>query len=103
MDVPQQWREYSCEDYFASPLAVHGHWDAGGQFWYIEPAERVREDTEAQFLQIGSPGVDSIGFGYRKGVAGFWALHRMEGGKVQYLAPTVLQFLDEWLAGAISV
>jgi hypothetical protein len=103
METPQQWREYPCEDYFASPLASQGYWDEPGQFWYIEPAKRVEEHPEVQFLQVGSAGVDSIGFGYRKGQPGFWALHRMEGDRFQYLAPTVLQFLDGWLAGAISV
>lgn len=103
MEVPQHWREYRCEDYFASPLALHGYWDEPGQFWYIEPAERVVEDVQAQFLQVGSAGVDNIGFGYHRGMPGFWALHRMEGGRLQYLAPTVLQFLDGWLSGAIIV
>lgn len=103
MQVPKKWREYPCEDYFVSPLAAQGYWSEPGAIWYIEPRERVEEDKEAQFLQVGSPGVDSIGFGYRKGVTGFWALHRMEGGRFQYLAPSVLQFLDGWLAGTISV
>jgi hypothetical protein len=103
MEVPQQWREYPCEDYFDSPLALHGYWDEPGSIWYIVLVERVEEDREAQFLQVGRPGVDSIGFGYRKGVNGFWALHRMEGDRLQYLAPTVQQFLDGWLACEISV
>jgi hypothetical protein len=103
MEVPQQWHEYRCEDYFASPLALCGYWDEPGQIWYIEPALRVVEDANAQFLQVGRAGVDGIGFGYRKGVPGFWALHRMVGSEFQYLAPTVVQFLDEWLAGTITV
>ncbi|MFT3880368.1 MAG: hypothetical protein QM703_11990 [Gemmatales bacterium] len=103
MEVPKHWRDYLCEDYFNSPFASTGYWDEPGAIWYIEPIERVEEDTEAQFLQVGRPGVDSIGFGYRKGVPGFWALHRIEGGRLQYLAPTVQQFLDGWLANKISV
>jgi hypothetical protein len=103
MEVPSQWRDYACEDYFTSPLANDGYWDAAGQLWLIEPWERVEESPEAEFLQVGHPGADSIGFGYRKGMGGFWALHRMEGGEFQYLAPTLLRFLDGWLAGSISV
>lgn len=53
--VPKQWREYPCEDYFSSPLAVGGYWSESGQLWLIEPAERVEEDTEAEFLQVGRP------------------------------------------------
>jgi hypothetical protein len=103
MEVPERWRDYRCDDYFSSPLATHGYWHEPGQLWLIEPCKRVEEESEAEFLQVGRPGVDSIGFGYRKGQLGFWALHRMEGGRFQYLAPTVLQFLDGWLVGAISV
>src|SRR5262245_12313969 len=103
MEVPEAWREYPCEDYFASPLATQGYYDRAVVIWYIAPVGRVEEDAKAQFLQVGRPGVDSIGFGYRKDIPGFWALHRMEGGRLQYLAPTVMQFLDGWLAGSITV
>ena len=102
MEIPERWKAYPCEDYFSSPLALHGYWDEPGQIWYIEPAERVEEDSEAAFLQVGRPGVDSIGFGYRIGRPGFWAYHRMER-EFQYLAPTVEQFVDGWLSGKISV
>jgi hypothetical protein len=102
MGVPERWKAYLCEDYFSSLLAWDGYWDEAGQIWYIEPAERVEEDTEAKFLQVGRPGVDSIGFGYGKGHHGFWAYHRMER-EFQYLAPTIQHFLDGWLSGKISV
>jgi hypothetical protein len=103
MEVPERWRDYPCEDYFSSPLATEGYWDEPGQLWLIEPYERAEEEPESGFLQVGTPGVDSIGFGYRKGQPGFWALHRMVTGEFQYLAPTVLQFLEGWLAGSITV
>jgi hypothetical protein len=103
MEVPERWRDYPCDSYFSSPLATDGYWDEPGQLWLIEPSERVEEDAEAEFLQVGRPGVDSIGFGFRKGRPGFWALHRMEGGRVQHLAPSVQEFLDGWVAGRITV
>lgn len=103
MEVPDQWREYPCDDYFSSPLAIHGHWDEFGQIWTIEPSERVEEEAKSEFLQVGRPGVDSIGFGYRKGQPGFWAMHRMEGGRFQHLAPSVQEFLEGWFAGRITV
>lgn len=103
MDVPPRWREYPCSDYFSSSLAGDGYWDEPGQLWLIEPCERVEEELEACFLQIGRPGVDGIGFGYRKCQPGFWAMHRMEGDEFQYLAPTVQEFLDGWFAGRITV
>jgi hypothetical protein len=102
MEVPKQWRDYPCEDYFSSALATDGYWDDPGQLWLIEPCERVEEAPEAAFLQVGRPGVDSIGFGYRKQQPGFWAFHRM-GLEYQYLAPSLQEFLDGWFAGRITV
>jgi hypothetical protein len=102
MDVPERWRDYHCEDYFETPLAQNGYWSEPGQWWIIEPTERVKEDCESGFLQIGSPGVDSIGFGYRKGHYGLWAFHRMEM-RFQYLASTVFSLLDGWISGHIKI
>jgi hypothetical protein len=102
MEVPEQWRGYPCEDYFASPLAESGLWDKPGQLWLIEPAERAEEDAGAQFLQVGRPGVDSIGFGFRKGQRGVWAYHRIER-EFQLLAPTLAEFLNGWQSGRITV
>ncbi len=103
MEVPERWRCYPCEDYFSSPLATSGYWDEPGQLWLIEPCERVEEAVDAEFLQVGRPGLDSIGFGYRKGHAGFWAFHRMVDREFQHLAPTVQEFLADWFAGRITV
>ena len=103
MKVPEHWREYPCEEYFSSALANDGYWDEPGQLWLIEPAERVEEDQDAEFLEVGRPGVDSIGFGYRKRVPGFWALHRIVETEFQYLAPSLQEFMEGWLAGLISV
>jgi len=100
MDVPEKYCDYRCEDYYSSPLAIHGFWDEPGQWWVIVPAERVKEDAE--FLEVGSPGVDSIGLGYRKATSGLWAYHRMEM-RFQYLAETVIELLDGWLSGRIKV
>jgi hypothetical protein len=103
MQVPERWRDYPCQDYFSSQLATDGLWDESGELWLIEPADRVEEEAEVEFLQVGRPGVDSIGFGYRKGQPGFWALHRIVEQEFQYLAPTIQDFIEGWLAGRIAV
>lgn len=103
MEVPERWRDYACDDYYASLLAAEGYWDEPGQLWLIEPSERVEEEAGVAFLQVGRPGADNIGFGYRKGHPGFWALHRMDGRDFQYLAPTVHEFLAGWFAGHITL
>jgi hypothetical protein len=102
MEVPDKWRSYPCEEYFSSPLAFNGYWDESGQIWLIEQAGRV-EECEGEFLQVGRPGVDSIGFGYRRGEPGFWAFHRMVDREFQYLAPSVQEFIEAWFAGRITV
>lgn len=103
MGVPAQWRDYPCEDYFSSLFATDGYWYEPGRLWLIEPADRVEEEAGAEFLQVGRPGVDSIRFGYRKGLSGFWAFHRMGKREFQYLAPSVQEFMEGWFAGRITV
>jgi hypothetical protein len=102
MSVPERWREYSCEDYFTSPIAATGYWDEPGQYWYFWPAERVVEDTEREFLVVGSAGVDGINWGYRKGHRGLWAFYPIDG-EFALLAPTFEQLVDGWLSGRLTV
>jgi hypothetical protein len=96
MRIPEQWRDYPCQDYFSSRLAVEGFWDEHAQLWLIEPAENLAEENEAEFLQVGRPGVDDIGFGYRKAQRGIWAFYRKGRDDFQFLAPTIQQFLLAW-------
>jgi hypothetical protein len=78
---------YDCAEYLGSDWAREGLWDENAQLWLIEPSARAEEDAAIGFLQIGRPGVDGIGFGYRLGHAGLWAYHPMEQ-RFQWLAPT---------------
>lgn len=93
---------YPCGDYLASTWVSDGFWDESAQLWLLEPAERVVEHPDLQFLQIGRPGVDDIGFGYRADHAGFWAYHPAEG-RFQLLAPSLAAFMQGWAAGTIAV
>ena len=70
---PEQWRPFQCDDYFTSEYVRHGYWDEGGQYWYLEPYDRVFENEEAGFLDVGGAGVGGIRFGYRHGHSGVWA------------------------------
>ena len=97
------WSDYQCEDYLEAPEAQQGYWDEPGQVWIIEPLDKVEERPGEAFLQVGRPGVDDIGFGYRAHQQGFWALKRMPWVEYQYLAPTMGEFLKGWLAGTISL
>ena len=102
MEIPDQFKKYDCADYFISELSDQGFWDEAGQVWLIEPASRVEELCDSRFLQVGRPGVDGIGFGYRKDVPGFWAYHPIES-EYQLLATTLAEFLKGWYSGNICV
>jgi hypothetical protein len=102
MDVPAKWRRYKCADYFESPLATHGWWDEGGQYWYIEPAERVYEDKTRGLLVIGGPGVDDIRWGYRKSHPGIWAHYPIENELVR-LAASASELRAGYASGRIKV
>jgi hypothetical protein len=102
MRLPDHWRDYNCEDYFASRIASTGYWDEPGQYWYFWPADRLVEDVERQFLVVGSAGVDSIDWGFRKGHRGLWAYYPIEDEFV-FMAPTFAELVDGWLSGKLTV
>jgi hypothetical protein len=93
---------YACEDYLASPWAIEGLWDESAQLWLIEPLARIEDHADIGFLEVGRPGVDGIGFGYRADEAGFWAYHPMER-PFQWLAPSLETFIGGWRAGRLTV
>jgi hypothetical protein len=102
MDVPETWRPYDCGDYFLSSLSERGWWDEAAQYWYIEPAERVFEDTSRELLVIGGPGVDGIRWGYRRGHRGIWAHYPIEDDFV-LIAPSAAELRDGYASGRITV
>ncbi|MCC6670907.1 MAG: hypothetical protein IT458_07595 [Planctomycetes bacterium] len=102
MEVPEKWRGYDCGDYFQSPVAEEGWWDEEGQYWYIEPAGKLREDAGHQFLVIGGPGVDGIHWGYRKGHRGIWAHYPIEDEFV-LLAGSASELREGYSSGRIKV
>jgi hypothetical protein len=93
---------YDCAEYLDSQWSRDGLWDQSAQLWLIEPSTRAEEQPAIGFLQIGRPGVDGIGFGYRAGQSGLWAYHPLEQ-RFQWLAPTLAALVAGWQAGRISV
>jgi hypothetical protein len=94
--------QYSCADYLASSWSTSGFWDEKSYLWLLEPLSQVQEFEQRGFLQVGRPGVDGIGFGYRLGHEGFWAYYPMEE-RFAALALTLADFLEGWRAGTITV
>ena len=99
---PLRWHDFGCDDYFSSPYAKHGYFDEADQYWLIEPANRVYEDAERQFLIVGGPGWDGMEWGYCRGKSGLWVWYPIDD-EFRYLAPTTEALLDGWLSGAIEL
>jgi hypothetical protein len=55
-----------------------------------------------RFLQIGRPGVDGIGFGYRKGQSGIWAYYPLENEFIM-ICSTLDEFIYKWQANQIKL
>jgi hypothetical protein len=98
---PERWKSFPCDDYFASTYCRTGYFDETGQYWYVVPFDRIFEDEEAGFLEVGGAGFDGIRFGYRRGQPGIWA-YPVAGEFVQ-VGETVDSFLQGYLSGAIRV
>ena len=94
--------KYRCADYLESHFCEAGHWSDLEQLWLIEPFDEVEEHPEIAFLQVGRPGVDGIGFGYRAGLDGLWAYYPMSD-EFEFKASTVRELVEGWLGGRISV
>jgi hypothetical protein len=98
---------YQCEDYLESPCATEGYYEAQSYQWIVLPRDRAEEIRDASdgtplgFLRIGSPGVDGVSFGYRKGEQGIWS-HDPILNEFRKLANDFPEFLQHWKAGHIQ-
>lgn len=102
MEIPSQFSEYLNTDYFSSPFAQEGHWDESSQLMLIEPVPGIEKHSDIGFLQIGRPGVDGIGFGYRKGLSGIWAYYPVDD-EFSFLCSSVGELVEGWQSGRITV
>jgi hypothetical protein len=102
MKIPHQFTDFRCEDYFEAGYASDGFWSEMEQIWLIEPISEIFITADSEFLQVGRPGVDGIGFGYRRLLDGLWAFHPQES-RFQYVALDVASFVKEWGNGTIKV
>jgi hypothetical protein len=102
MSMPYDFQGYPCEDYFNSAEFIKGHWDESAQLWFTEPADKVAERPELDFLVIGRPGCDGIEFGYRRNASGLWAYRPIER-KFTFIAPDVAALLSGWYSGEVRL
>jgi hypothetical protein len=102
MLVPEQWRAYSCGEYFSDGWSERGHFDERSQTLVIVPIAEAYEKPEVEFLAIGRSGADGIDFGYRRGHPGLWAFHPIEL-EFQFMAFTIEQLVEGWCSGKLRV
>ena len=90
---------YRCGDYLESPSARDGYYSTENHWWVVIPREKVEEIVDVSdkiplgFLKIGSPGVDGISFGYRRGEEGIWS-HAPILNEYQKIANDFPEFLQ---------
>jgi hypothetical protein len=107
MDVPEEYSDYACEEYFAK-YAQEGFLHPTEQYWFVDKADGLEElmDEEEEepldFLSIGGPGVDGIRWGYRKEQPGIWS-YNPNTGEFNKLADSIDDLLSGWDAGKITV
>lgn len=97
-----RFEQYQCADYLASVWCADGLWDEKSFLWLLEPLSQIEEIDDKGFLQVGRPGVDGIGFGYRLGHDGVWAYYPMDD-HFEFLSPSITEFVKGWQAGTIAV
>jgi hypothetical protein len=102
MEVPEQWREYTCGDYFSEGWSNRGYFDALSQTLVVAPLAEAYENSEIEFFAVGRSGCDGIDFGYRKRHAGLWAFYPV-GGEFMYMAATVADLIDGWCSNRLCV
>jgi hypothetical protein len=101
-EVPAEYHDYPCEDYFAEGWSIRGYRDEASQTMVVTPLPEAYEVGEAEFLAVGRSGCGGIDFGYRKGKAGLWAYYPIER-EFKYMAVTVARLVDGWCSGRLSV
>ena len=102
MDIPLQWEDYTCAEYFSDGWSERGHFDERSQTLVIVPLEHAYEDQTHAFFAIGRSGGDGIDFGYRKSTPGLWAYYPAEH-RFKFMAPTIVGLVDGWCSGKLSV
>ena len=101
-EVRNLWPDYPCEEYFRDGWYRRGHFDERGQWWVIVPLREGREDPDAAFLAVGGAGVDGIGFGYRRGMAGVWAFYPI-GREWKLMAASLAELVEGYCSGSLRV
>ncbi len=102
IDVPERFRRFGCAEYFGSSHFRRGVLLPEAQLQVVYPESQLRLECGNAFLVVGSAGADGIEFGYRAGFEGLWAFHPAES-RFQYVASSVLQLVEGYRSGAITV
>lgn len=99
---PQRWLDYACDEYFTDNWWSPKQYDAADLSNCIYDYTHMYEDSEHEFLVIGTSGCDGIHFGYRKGFPGLWAYYPGEDYFKQ-VAKSVAELAEGWRSAVVSV
>ena len=102
VNIPLEYRDFPCDDYFGEGWSVDGYFDEAAQLWVIAPLAEAYLDREIGFFAVGRSGCDGIDFGYRKDQSGLWAFYPIEC-KFKYMASTVAELVDGWHSSRLFV
>jgi hypothetical protein len=100
--VPEQYRDYPCEDYFAEGWSTRGHFDETSQTSVVARLSEAYIDSVIGFFAVGRSGCGGIDFGYRKGHSGLWAYYPIDR-EFKYMAASTAELVHEWCSGHLSV
>ena len=74
--------------------------------WYTsgldQPGRGIPLTNAGRLIAVGTPGVDGIYFGYRKGFQGLWAFYPIER-EFKYMAATAAELVEGWCSGQLGV
>jgi hypothetical protein len=101
-EVPAEWRQYPCGEYFRDGWAQKGHFDASSQCKVVVTVNEIYERRDFGFLAVGRSGADGIDFGFRKDMEGLWAFYPIEQ-EFKLMAPDLKALVSGWCSGTLTV
>ena len=101
-EVPTQFHEFDCAEYFREAAFRSGFLDFASQTQLVFPEEELQLLPEAEFMVIGSPGISSVLFGFRKHHSGVWAYYPIDGD-FKFMAGSIKGLVEGWLNESLFV
>ena len=102
MEVPEQWRECSCDDYFHEGWFERVRFDEPSQALAVDPLVEADENADVGFFGAGRSACDGVDVGYRRGHAGLSTFYPIDC-ELRLVAATVAGLMDRWCSAHVRV